>query len=643
MEKFKQKGWWKMKRLYSRKRSAAIIGLSCAVIAITAVAEAFYNDNVEEYILTSGNKQLHFVAQPQLGYVLKRRDEIGSMDTLNRFLKNAGDVKIIPIRRLGRRGISIVYNEQPAHKNEKIITSLTALGQIKYASPLFSFNGEKIAIIPEVVIRVKPGTEIEQVQVLCETAGCAIIKRMEFTEQEYLLEVLAADADGVFAAVDRLNRAEAVDWAFPNMVFWPRHGDQPPSPGGSLSESLSAQATGETGATFGVTADDTYFPNQWHLENAGQSGGTASADVRAPEAWGITTGDPNISVAIIDHGIDLSHPDLVDNLVAGYDFWDDDDAPEPGPDSLYLADPHGTACAGLVAARGNNSLGVAGVTWACKIIPVRVDIGGEMPTNEADIATALRWAAANGADVLSNSWGFYGPLPLIHAAIIDITKTGGIGRDGKGCTVFFCAGNNTSFIWWPAVYSEVIAVGATNHRDIRASFSNVGPELDVTAPGDDVWTTDISGPNGYTFFGLYDLQDYYPTFSGTSAATPIAAGVAALILSVEPGLTNEEVRHFVECSVLDLGETGWDERYGWGRVDARAALDMVLAKRADLNNDWKVGLEDLLILIEFWRTTEPSADIAPAAKRDGIVDEQDLELLIRYWKTEIPEMDVRAQ
>ena len=129
---------------------------------------------------------------------------------------------------------------------------------------------------------------------------------------------------------------------------------------------------------------------------------------------------------------------------------------------------------------------------------------------------------------------------------------------------------------------------------------------------------------------------------GTSGAGPVVAGVAALILSVEPELTNEEVRHFLERSAIDLGEPGRDDYYGWGRVDARAALDMVLAKRCDLNNNWKVDEMDLAILNEAIDTNDLSADIAPSAKRDGIVDDQDLELVMQYWQIEIPEMGLIA-
>jgi hypothetical protein len=164
----------------------------------------------------------------------------------------------------------------------------------------------------------------------------------------------------------------------------------------------------------------------------------------------------------------------------------------------------------------------------------------------------------------------------------------------------------------------------------------------VTTGKDWIWTTDITGPPGYSewnaAYGVDPNLLDYTAIGGTSAAAPIAAGVAALILSIEPDLTNKEVQHFLERSAEDLGDPGRDDYYGWGRVDARAALDMVLAKRCDLNNDWKVDDQDHAILNVAIDTNDLSADIAPPAKRDGIVDEQDLELMMQYLDTEIPEI-----
>jgi len=573
-----------MKRLYSNKLSVAIVGLSVAIIAITAVAGNFYIDDVEEYVLTVNNEQLHFIAQPEAGYVLKTRDDISSMDSTSRFLKSAGDVKISPIRGLGRKGVCVVYNERTTDENDKTIKSLRVHSEVLYTAPLFSYNSETVAVIPEIVVRVKPGTEIEQVQAICETVGCSIIKRMEFTEQEYLIEVLGTDAEAVFVAVEELSQAPEVEWACPNTAFQPMLYDQAISGGFASGGQLQADVQIQDVNDIGVFPNDEYFPMQWHLHNTGQFGGTPDADINAPEAWEITAGDPNIVIAVIDCGVDSKHPDLVNNLVAGYDFWEDDDLPDP--DNTSRLDTHGTECAGIAAAEGNNGIGVVGVAWKCKVMPIRDGTTGSY-ISWAEEAEAFRWAAANGADILSNSWGVSSPIPVLHSAIVDITKVGGIGRDGKGCVVFACAGNQGEAILYPAAYPEVIAVGATDCNDARWSYSKYGPELDLMAPsGCDgewcgsfatLWTTDLTGSQGNSIFNDDpNLLDYSQYWGGTSVSCPIAAGVAALILSVEPNLTNIEVQLILERSARDLGEPGRDDYYGWGRVDARAALEMVL-------------------------------------------------------------------
>jgi hypothetical protein len=301
-------------------------------------------------------------------------------------------------------------------------------------------------------------------------------------------------------------------------------------------------------------------------------------------------------VAVIDGGVDSIHPDLIDNLVPGYDFYDSDDLPDPALD--HWGNAHGTCCGGLIAAQGNNGFGVTGVTWNCKIMPIRIwwrhDDGTTYWITEADTATAFRWTANKGADVLSNSWGFgTTPTPIFQSAIADVTRDGGIGRDGKGCIVLFAAGNDSGPLTYPRRYPEVIAVGATDHNDVRCYYSNYGPELDLVAPSSAgvgeseltsaggrgwLWTTDIYGPAGYNSRPGYPHPEVldYGLFQGTSGACPIAAGVAALILSVDPNLTNLEIKRILYRSAHDLGEPGWDQYYGWGRVDARAAVEMAL-------------------------------------------------------------------
>jgi subtilisin family serine protease len=570
------------------------------------------------------------------------------------------DGNVTPIRGLDRQGIWVVENKYPAAENENTIGLLTTHSQVQYAAPLFSSNGETAVIIPEIVIRVKPGMQIEQVQTVCQTAGCTIKKRMEFTGQEYLLEVLGPDADAVFDGVEELNGISFVEWACPNTASRPRFAGRSISTGDRVHAQDSAQGAAGASTISGVFPDDEYFPMQWHLYNTGQSGGTPGADIRAPEAWEITTGDPNIIVAVVDSGVDTNHPDLINNIVPGYDFRENDDSPDPALDHWYNA--HGTESAGLIAAHGNNTLGVSGVAWNCKIMPIRNFRAESLEKldfiTEADHASAFRWAAANGADILSNSWGWRKtPTPIIHSAIKDITGTGGMGRAGKGCVVLFAGGNQDEPIgdYYPRCYPEVIAVGATDHNDLRCSYSNFGPELDIVAPSawqstdEDwvisngrgaLWTTDISGMTGCSeWHGLVGIDPEmldYTLFDGTSGATPVAAGVAALILSVEPNLTNKEVRHFLERSAKDLGDPGWDEYYGHGRVDARAAVELAMAARADLNDDYRVDLRDFAKLAQYWMQDEASVDIYPPPRGDGVIDAWDVVTMGEYWLREIP-------
>jgi len=622
---------------------------TAVVMVVLFVCPGFVR--AKAYRLTVAGEGMEFVAQPERGYVVKVAERSGGFyslaGTFGLDTKNA--------RRIGgrdRRGVWTVENDGPAGRNEETVRALRAGGHATYAAPLFSVGGETVAVIPEIVIRVKPEVDVRQVHFLCQSLALAVIKPMEFTTQEYLLEVLGPDAEAVFAAVDQLNEVDVIEWACPNTAMRPKLAGQTASNQIAWAGQSRSMTAGEETERTGVFPNDEYFPMQWHLYNTGQFGGTPGADIRAPEAWEITTGDPNIVIAVIDCGVDSQHPDLMENLVLGYDFLDDDDQADP-----LLAPPanaHGTNCAGLVAAQGSNDIGVSGVVWNCKIMPIRIGDDTSICT-QADVARAFRWASDRGADVFSNSWEYsWSPEPIIQSAIVDITKIGGMGRSGKGCVVFFAAGNGSSYIRSHlAKYPEVISVGATDHKDLLCYYSNHGPELDIVAPSalgctdadwmqtkgiGWLWTTDISGSAGWNMDPFDPTVVDYTALGGTSGGCAVAAGVAALILSIEPESTVEEVRHYLERSAKDLGDPGQDDYYGWGRVDARAALDMILAKRADLNNDWKVDEQDEALLVQAVDANDLSADIAPAAKRDGVVDTNDVAFLTQYLGTEIPEL-----
>lgn len=324
--------------------------------------------------------------------------------------------------------------------------------------------------------------------------------------------------------------------------------------------------------------NDPLFPGQWDLLNTGQYGGTPGADIRATAAWDITTGSPDVTIAIIDEGVDLTHPDLAANLLPGFDAVVGSPTPSGVPGSAHPSDPHGTACAGIAAAVGDNATGISGVCPGARILPVRIGFGS-LWSQDDWVVDGITWAVDQGADVLSNSWGG-GPPSVIEQNAISYAVV--LGRGGLGSAVLFSSGNDDSgTVAFPAAYPEAIAVGASSPCDERKSASSCdgewwwgsqyGAGLELVAPGPKVTTTDIAGPSG---FGPGD----YTEFSGTSSACPHVAGALGLLLSVEPMLTQVELRQLLASSARDgVGvpaedTPGWDPYMGWGRLDALELL-----------------------------------------------------------------------
>lgn len=529
------------------------------------------SQNLSEYTLISDGTTMTFTPRPDLGYVIQPSEKESATQAFQGMLSSIKTVESRKIKGLNKRNLTIVENLDVSINSASNI--LQSLSQSGYKAPLFSVNGQTIAIIPEIVVRLAVENAYESLQSACNGLGLSIKQKLESSQNEYLLEVQGLDEKAVFEAINRLNQNAFIEWAFPNIASQPI---------------LAAFTPADSNKTEIVIPDDEYFSHLWHLYNTGQTNGAAGADVNAANAWKITTGDPNIVIAIIDSGVDTYHPDLIKNIVAGYDFVDDDNDPSPSLINIY--DAHGTMCAGLAAAQGNNKIGISGVAWNCKIMPVKIT-DDDVFITDSDIATAMRWAAQNGADILSNSWGSSYPTPIVRSAIREITTQGGIGRDGKGCVVCFSAGNSGEEggkMTYPAVYPEVIAVGATDHKDKVLSYSSFGQELDIVAPSGGsysdyilyeipyLWTTDITGIDGYSIENNDPTlnYDYSDSMNGTSGACPIVAGTAALVLSVDPNLTNIQVRTILLESAHDLGKSGKDDYYGYGRVDANAAVVM---------------------------------------------------------------------
>lgn len=349
-----------------------------------------------------------------------------------------------------------------------------------------------------------------------------------------------------------------------------------------------------------ATVSDPYFENQWALENTGSPlhfDGTAGADMEVVNAWDISTGDPSIKVAVLDSGSDTNHVDLEANLLPGFDATGGGSLGYPN--TTYANDGHGTCTAGIIGAVGDNGEGIAGVAYDCKIIPVKIFYyilfaGDVIPFTSSEAGTdGIIWAVNTAkADILSNSWGLrasdivlLGIDTVFSNAVI--AENIQVGRDGKGTPMLFSSGNEgDDFSIWPAAHPRTISVGASTMCDeIKTPTdcspegwwgSNYGANLDVTAPGVKVLSTDMTDDLGYNGFA----DNNYSMFNGTSAACPNAAGVMALILSVNPDLTANDARAILSITAEKNGGYAydtpnvygaWSEEMGYGRVNAYEA------------------------------------------------------------------------
>lgn len=320
--------------------------------------------------------------------------------------------------------------------------------------------------------------------------------------------------------------------------------------------------------------DDPLLAEEWHLENTGQGGRTPDADIDATLAWTFATGAGQL-IAILDSGTQLDHPDL--SVIAGRDYVDADDDPGPGDDT---SNAHGTGTAGIAAAIGNNGYGVAGVAYAADVYAIRL-IGGS--TSTEDLYNSFIEAVDAGSTVLSNSWGFGSDCSGIpeYAVFDDIfSYAEDEGRDGLGAAVVFAAGNAGCDIDADGMLRSrtIVVVAAIEGNDVRASYSNFGDVVDIGAPTA-LLTTDPS-PGGY---GSYNGDDAISDgFSGTSGATPVVAGVFALMFEANPRLTAKQARTVVcdtatrmDLAGADYDADGWSPYYGCGRIDAGAAVAAV--------------------------------------------------------------------
>ena len=473
----------------------------------------------QDYFMYIDGKRYDYKASSDK-MLIQFNKEVDFSEVKNTFEKTLM-IKATDVIRLDDELALVNMHGTSVEKRNDLIAQFGEKEEIAYTSPVLECeDGFEVGIISDqLLVRLK---KPDDYPVLLKKLKLYDIKGIEpygFDESLYLISVNKSSKRNSMQIANELYESGLFDCAEPNLYHF--------------VERLT---------------NDPYFSSQWALKNTGQSGGTAEIDIKATEAWGITSGSPGIKVAVFDSGVDLTHPDLQENLLQGYnastgansgDIDDYNDVPK------FVA--HGTACAGIIAAIADNGKGIAGVAYDCKMLPIYHGLR----TNS--MVAGINWARLNGADVISMSTK-YAQSPLLDVALSTAATAG---RNGLGCVIVAASDNvGTSTVTYPASHPNVIAVGAIDRNGLRASFSCFGNDLDVVAPGVGIYTTDPQGNIGNnTSSGA--AGNYFSNFEGTSAACPQVAGIAALILSARPDLRADQVRYVIEstCTKVNTGST----------------------------------------------------------------------------------------
>jgi hypothetical protein len=423
-------------------------------------------------------------------------------------------------------------------------------------------SGEPVLYTENLFVKFSDGKDRDQCLAVLREAGLTVKRELPYASNAYFVAAPEGTGQRVFDIADELLRRDDVEYCHPELV-----------------RPLGRRAV---------------FPQQWHLKTTTVNNQWINQSANVEAAHAITEGE-GVTIAVIDTGIDIDHVEFSNpgKVVAPRDTTANDADPRPS----RRAEKHGTACAGVACADG--SLGASGVAPRAKLMPIRMisQLGSQAE------AEAFYWAAENGADIISCSWGpadgywkndedpvhdMRVPLPDSTRLAIDYAVTNG--RGGLGCVVFFAAGNGNESVDNDgyASYDGVLAVAACNDQGRRSVYSDYGEAVFCSFPSNDlpwpekghpapltpgIWTTDRTGRVGYSD------DDYTNSFGGTSSACPGAAGVAALVLSSHDSLRWDAVRDLMRrsCEKIDLENGRYDEkghshRYGYGRLNAEMAV-----------------------------------------------------------------------
>lgn len=459
-----------------------------------------------------------------------------------------------------------------------------------------------------------PNVSPQEIDAFNDLNAVEIVMENPFVENQFLLTVTEASEVDALTMANRYHESELTEFAHPNFV-----------------EVVIIRQT---------IPSDPLFGNQWSHRNTGQSAGTVDADVDTSWAWDITQGGAGTIIAVIDSGFDMTHPDLTPNFwqnpaevanglddgdanvfvddINGWDFTGCDVFMPPANcgDNNPTGGNHGTSVAGVAAARGNNNIGVTGSCPNCNIMLIR------LPNTDFAQGLAFNYAQQMGAHIITNSWGFSIGVPCATNLCNAINNAATAGRGGIGSVIFFAMNNgniNDCTGVFPDISSlnNVIAVSGSSNQDRKVTDSAFGNCMDILSPTHrgygpgitgnaysgtlNIPSTDITGTGGYNNTNPFNTDgghdpDYCPAespdlnytlcFGGTSAATPLAAGIAGLILDVNPGLTRVQVQQLLQDTTDKIEDsagryaanTGFSSpatgqaTHGWGRVNAFEAV-----------------------------------------------------------------------
>ncbi len=520
-------------------------------------------------------------------------------------------------------------------KLKEIRANMYAASDVKYVNPLkMNDQGRFSASLSNAFVKLKEPYSLDALKKWSSELHFTILHQNKYLTDVYEIEFTKSLDIPMEKAIEILKKDMRFAYVSPNCAYSPQ---------------------------ANAAVNDPLYNRQWALDNKGtpiQFSGTPDADMDVDSAWIMTTGDSTVKIAIIDSGTDTLHPDLAHNILPGFDATYDSAGSSPDlrgyPNTNHPEDGHGSCTAGIAAAEGDNALGMAGIAYHSKILPVRIffyiNFGQIIPYSTAKIgADGLNWATFEAhADILNNSWGLREAeiaqvnfdTVYCNDVIRNIVKNG---RNGLGIPAFFSAGNDPDpFTIWPSNLPFTISVGATNMCDSLKSINDCSPEnwgsnygvgLDISAPGVRIVTTDIKGNKGFS------VGDYSYVFNGTSSSCPLASGVMALMFSVNKNMSLEMARSIISSTCDKVGGYAYDStaafgswcpQLGYGRINAYKAVYKALHS---LGIDEKIQKQDLAYYIYINANHEKILTLKNAINENGLLEIYDVTGKLLFQRT----------